>query len=96
MQIRWTKGASLNLEQIEEYIAEDNTLAAIHMVLKIIKAVGMLQEHPGLGRAGRISGTRELVVAGTPYIVPYRVKNGFIEVLRVLHGARQWPKNLKD
>ncbi len=44
-----------------------------------------------MGRAGRVPGTRELVISGTPYIVPYRVRGGAVEVLRVFHAARRWP-----
>ncbi|PIW88418.1 MAG: type II toxin-antitoxin system mRNA interferase toxin, RelE/StbE family, partial [Nitrospirae bacterium CG_4_8_14_3_um_filter_44_28] len=40
---------------------------------------------------GRVEGTRELVISGLPYIIPYRVKNNTIEILRVLHAARKWP-----
>ena len=93
MQIRWTKGASQNLEHIEEYIAQDNPIAAIDTVLKVIETVELLVEHPAMGRHGRVVGTRELVIANTPYIVPYRVKGSCIEILRVLHGAMQWPEN---
>ena len=45
-----------------------------------------------MGRPGRVPKTRELVVSGTPYLVIYRVKNDRLEVLRVFHGARQWPQ----
>jgi plasmid stabilization system protein ParE len=47
-----------------------------------------------MGRAGRVTGTRELVVAGTPYIVPYRVRVEAVEILRVFHAARKWPEKL--
>ena len=54
----------------------------------------MIPENPGIGRSGRVPGTREFVVAHTPYIVPYRVRHGMVEVLRVYHGARRWPDRL--
>jgi len=62
------------------------------MVLTIISAVERLDTLPGLGRVGRVEGTRELVVDGTPYIVPYRQKGERIEILRIYHSARQWPE----
>ena len=37
-------------------------------------------------------GTRELVVPKTPTIVPYRIRNNRLQVLRVYHGARKWPE----
>jgi toxin ParE1/3/4 len=93
VQIQWTKGANRNLKQVEEYIAQDNPRAAVNTVLKIIKSVELLVDQPAMGRVGRIVDTRELIVSGTPYIVPYRVKKGKIQILRVLHGAMRWPKD---
>lgn len=91
MRIRWTKKAGRNLDEVEAYIARDDPSAATGVVLKIIDAVEMLSEHPALGKAGRVEGTRELIVPGLPYIIPYRVKSNSVEILRVLHGARKWP-----
>ncbi len=93
MQIRWTIGANRNLEQIEDYIARENPIAAIDTVLTVIKAVELLTDQPAMGRIGRVHGTRELIIMDTPYIVPYRVKNHTIEILRVIHSARQWPSD---
>ncbi len=67
------------------------------MVEAIATTVELLAQHPagaGLGRAGRVEGTRELVVPDTPYLVPYRVRGHAVEILRVFHGARKWPKKL--
>ena len=50
-----------------------------------------LTENPELGRPGRVPGTRELVVLHTPYIIPYRVREDVVEILRIFHGARRWP-----
>ena len=47
-----------------------------------------------MGRAGRVRGTRELAIDGTPYIVAYRIKGNVVEVLRVIHGAQRWPRRL--
>jgi toxin ParE1/3/4 len=44
-----------------------------------------------MGRAGRVRGTRELVVPGLPYIVIYRVRKDTIQIARILHGAQLWP-----
>jgi toxin ParE1/3/4 len=61
---------------------------------RILDTVAYLIEHPEIGRKGRILGTRELIIPGLPYIVPYRVRGGVIEILGVLHTAQQWPKEL--
>lgn len=89
MQIRWSDQAIDDLIEIRRYIANDNPIAARNIAARIKKAVNALNEHSALGRYGRIEGTRELVVPGLPYIIPYRVKNGVIEVLRVFHTARE-------
>jgi toxin ParE1/3/4 len=54
-------------------------------------AVRRLRSFPESGRAGRVAGTRELVVSGTPFIVIYRVKPSAVVIIRVLHAARRWP-----
>ncbi len=94
MQIRWTKGASDNLDEVEAYIGQDNPRAAIETVLKVINSANQLAKYPAIGRPGRIEGTRELVILDTPFIVPYRIKNKTIEILRVFHHAQKWPKKL--
>ena len=50
--------------------------------------------HPEIGRPGRVPGTRELVVPRTPFIIPYRVKDNAVQILRVYHAARKWPSEL--
>jgi toxin ParE1/3/4 len=66
-------------------------MAARRMVERIEEAVIRLEDHPDLGRSGRVPRTRELIVTGTPFIVPYRIKEDIVEILTVLHAARQWP-----
>lgn len=92
MKIEWTKSALANLQAIAEYLAQEDEQAARRMTDRIREAVSLLGRHPGLGRPGRVPGTRELVVTRTPYIVPYRVRNEVVEVLRVFHSARKWPR----
>ena len=94
MRIRWFQQALLDLDQIETYIAEDSPATAVDIVVKIIKAVSLLGAQQGIGRAGRVPGTKELIVPGLPYIVPYRVKDGEVQVLRVYHTSRKWPDRL--
>lgn len=91
LRIRWLKRALENLDAEAEYIARDNPAAARRMVKAIERTVALLAAHPSLGRPGRVAGTRELVVPDTPYIIPYRVREQRIELLRVFHGARKWP-----
>ena len=90
MRVRWLRVALANLEAEADYIAEDNPAAAGRLVQRIFRAVDLLAKNPSMGRPGRVSGTRELVVADTPYIVPYRVRANAVEILRVFHAARKW------
>jgi toxin ParE1/3/4 len=77
-----------------DYIARDNPAAADRVADRIKRSVEQLAEHPALGRAGRVPGTRELIIPGTPYIVPYRVRENAVEILRVFHAARRWPAEI--
>lgn len=95
MKIIWAKSAKQDLREIEAYIAEDNQLAAYNTVLKIFdKVETLLTIGTSIGRAGRILGTRELIIQKTPYIVIYNVSETNINVLRVIHEARKWSDNL--
>jgi toxin ParE1/3/4 len=92
MKVRWLLKAVNDLEDLHEYIAADDPTAASRQLELILKAAARLSENTNLGRPGRVKGTRELVIPKTPYIAAYRIKNDVVEILRVLHGARKWPK----
>ncbi len=94
MQVRWLKRALHNLDVEAAYIAQENPKVAYECIAHILKSVDQLASHPGIGRAGRVFGTRELVITHYPYIVPYRIKDGAVEVLRVFHTSRKWPSQL--
>ncbi len=89
MLVRWLRRALRNLDEEAEYIARDDPYAAARIVRRIVTAVDQLGSHPASGRIGRVPDTRELVVTGTPYIVPYRVRGDAVEILRVFHTARK-------
>jgi addiction module RelE/StbE family toxin len=91
MAVEWTKTALANLVAIVEYIEKDNAERAKSFVLEIQEKTNSLAEFPGMGRPGRVIGTRELVIHPN-YIVPYRVREGVVEILRVQHAARRWPR----
>lgn len=79
------------LEDIRERIAADNPAAAARMVERIRAAVERLAASPGIGRPGRVADTRELIISGTPYIVPYPVRGDVVQIITVLHSAQRWP-----
>ena len=90
MRLVWTILASLDRKQIREYIAEDNPAAALALDELISEKGSRLVDHPGLGRLGRVPGTRELVVHQN-FILIYDTAGDRVRILRVLHAARQWP-----
>jgi toxin ParE1/3/4 len=91
MRVVWTRPALRELDAIGEYIARESPATAERNVRRILDEVDRLADHPHIGRPGRIEDTRELVVAGTPFIVPYRVRDESVELLSVFHGKRKWP-----
>ena len=95
MRLRWAVPALRDLEAVGDHIARDNPAAAARLVARIFDQAGKLARYPHRGRPGRVPHTRELVVAGTPFLVPYRVRDGEVEILAVFHGARQWPERFE-
>lgn len=96
MKIVWTEPARQDLREIFTYIAEENPNAARRLLAEIKERAVLLQSNPQLGRTGRVEGTRELVIVGTQYILPYRLKGQRIQILAVFHGRREWPDSFQN
>jgi toxin ParE1/3/4 len=94
MQVRWLRTALANLDSAAEYIALENRMAAQKIVVEAFRLTDLLADNPDLGRVGRVPGTRELVMAHHPYIIPYRIRDDVVEILRFFHTSRQWPDAL--
>lgn len=92
MRLVWSPEARNDLREIYLFISEDNPYAARSLQGLIRERVEHLRDNPYVGRPGRVPGTRELVISGTRYIVPYRAVGDTLHILRVYHGARQWPE----
>lgn len=92
MRVRWLRKALRNLDAEASCISTDDPIAARRVVSRVLAAVKLLTEQPGLGRPGRVPGTRELIVPKTRYIVPYRVRGDTVEILRVFHASRRPPE----
>jgi toxin ParE1/3/4 len=90
MTVVWSRRAIRHLACLREYIEKDSERYARVVANRILKAVDLLEKHPEMGRPGRVVGTRELVVPDTPYIIPYRVRAGRLELIAVLHGRQKW------
>jgi toxin ParE1/3/4 len=91
MRVVWFSLALDDLEHVRACVAEESPRSAEVVAGRILDAVELLMDFPDRGQPGRVSGTRELVVPRTPFIVAYRTRGSTIEILRVIHGARCWP-----
>lgn len=91
MRIRWLHSGVRSRDAQLTYIARRNPAAAARLGEAVRAAVRLLAEHPEVGRQGRVSGTRELVVSRTPYVVACRIVREDVVIVRVLHSAQRWP-----
>ena len=89
MTVRWTPTSLRDLDSLHSYISEDNPSAALDVVETLLKGIEALTRNPQMGRAGRVAGSRELVI--TPYVIAYRSRKSVIEILGIIHGSRRWP-----
>jgi toxin ParE1/3/4 len=92
MRVRWLRKALRDVDAEAAYIATDDPAATRLVVACVLTAGATLVDQPGLGRPGRVPGTRELVVRKARYIVPYRVRAETVEMVRVFHASRQLPE----
>jgi toxin ParE1/3/4 len=91
MNVVWSRRAIRHLVSLREYIEKESKQNAALVAGRILAAVELLQTQPGIGRPGRVLGTRELVIPETPYIIPYRVRRDRLELIAVFHGRQKWP-----
>lgn len=85
-KIRWTRRALGRLDDIAAHIAQDNPARACSFVKELREKVDILKQH-ALGKAGRVFGTKELVLHKN-YLVVYRVKGDEVHILTILHAAQ--------
>jgi len=91
VKVVWLRRALDDVHGIEKFIEQDNPAAARRVEQRIKGVVRLLGEHPHMGRPGRVDGTREFVVSGTPYIVAYTVREDRVVILAVIHSSGKWP-----
>lgn len=92
MGVRWTQDSVGDLTRICDYTEEQFGAAqARRAAIRIHEAAESAGEWPQRGRVGRAKGTREIAVPGMPFVIVYRVREGGVEILRILHGAQRWP-----
>jgi len=88
VEVVWSALARTRLREIRDYVARDKPDAAERLAIRIVAMVETLRNHPRLGRVGAEPGIRELVIAGTPYIVLYRVHEQRVVVSTIWHGKQ--------
>lgn len=91
MRVRWTADAAGDLQGICDYIAERRPDSARRIAQAVVQGIAALNTFPNRGRQGRVEGTRELVFPSLPFVGIYEVHDDDVQVLRILHGAQQWP-----
>ncbi len=91
MKVKWLRRALKNLDEVYQYVEQNNPVAARAVLLKIQNAINNLVYFPMMGKQGRVEGTRELFVSQTPYIIIYKISSQTIIILRILHSSRRYP-----
>jgi toxin ParE1/3/4 len=94
--IKWSILSAADRNAIFEYTQANSSQAAALVDDRIRLSISKLRKSPGIGRPGRVKGTRELLIQRTPYIAAYRVYGGGVRILRILHGAQQWPDEISE
>lgn len=92
MQVEWLRKALQNLDDEAAYLAQHNLAAARDFVAAVFDDIAQLALHPAMGREGRVPGTREWPMPGHPYLIPYRVRDGKLQILRIFHTRRLPPE----
>lgn len=91
MKIKLAKLAAQDLQSTQNYISQDKPNAALTVIKRVVEAIENIATFPGIGRAGRVPHTKELVVSGTSLIIVYQVKQDTLYIVRIIHTARKWP-----
>ena len=94
MTVVWSPRAIGHLADLRAHNARERPDAAARTATTLLNAVDRLAALPNLGRPGRVSGTRELVIPSTPYVIPYRLRGERLEIIAVFHGRQRWPTRL--
>lgn len=95
MRVVFAAPAANDLDAIIDYIALDNTAAAKKVFRAIVGVAQQLGDFPEMGHAGRLPKTRELAVAGSPYLIVYQVAGDVVTIVAVFHGARDLASELQ-
>lgn len=91
--VRLLDDAVTDLDGIQAWgVQMFGAMHALAFAERLLERLALIETQPGMGRAGRVPETREWPLDGTPFLVVYRERQDSVDVLRILHGARQWPE----
>jgi len=90
MRVFWASAAEQDRSDIIDYTGQRNPLAAIRMDELFAQWAARLAEHPLLGQAGLIPGTRELI-PHEDYRLVYEVLSDTVWILALVQTTRTWP-----
>ena len=88
LELRWTNRALARLDSIAAYIAKDNPKRAQSFTAELREKVEILKSQQ-LGTAWKMFGTKQYVLHPN-YIAIYKVKNGEVQILTILHSAQDY------
>jgi plasmid stabilization system protein ParE len=94
--IRFTRSALADIQQAIVFLEQRNVKAADALRAQFVTEFERIEKFPETGRYGRVAGTREKLVAGTHFVVAYRLARGDIHILAVRHSRRLWPARFNE
>jgi toxin ParE1/3/4 len=74
------------------YLTDQHPFAAEGFRLAIIASLRLIERNNAVGRHSQTAGIREWSVPDGPYVIPYRIKDQDVEILRIWHTSRRQPK----
>lgn len=89
LEIQETKLALANLDKIATYYEKQQPGLGFRVAAYYYNQIKILKLMPNIGRGGKVIGTRELILHEFPYLIVYRVRGGFVQILRVFHQYRK-------
>jgi toxin ParE1/3/4 len=96
MRIRYTETALADIRSVLSYLAQKaDEQTALSVLTRVQNAIQSLANFPEQGRAGRVTGTRELIIHKTSLITAYRIVKSEIQILALIHSSRRWPETFK-
>ena len=91
LKIKYTRLVLQDLKAGYDYISHENPMGARQVMGRLEEILEHLKGQPFIGHKGRVEGTYEVFVSGTPFIIVYQVKSELLVIVSVLHTARKYP-----